>query len=91
MELSIAVACDSFFELAEWEGAKLLNTNNSDIVDTTLGSLVGEVVVDLAAAKEYLADLIISDKLRVLLTNDVSETQASFELFDLGLSTAVLE
>ena len=35
--------------------------------------------------------MIISDKLRVLLTNDVSETQASFELFDLGLSTAVLE
>jgi len=91
LHLSIGVTRELGLELAEREGAELLDAYDSDVVDTALGPLVVEIVVELAAAKQNFAYLEISDRLWVSVLEDVLESKAFAELFDCRISTTVLE
>ena len=73
VDLGVAVASERGLKLAEGEWAKLLDTDNSDVVGATLLTLGCQVVVELTTDKQDFTHLSISDELWVRVLDDVLE------------------
>jgi len=73
VDLGVAEASERGLKLAEGEWAKLLDTDNSDVVGATLLTLGCQVVVELTTDKQDFTHLSISDELWVRILDDVLE------------------
>ena len=87
----VGVAGQRRLNVAEWEGSKLLETDDGNIVDAALLSLSLEIVVDLATAEEDLLDLRVGNHLGGGLFDDSLESETDFKVFNVGGSTAEFE
>ena len=58
-DFGIGVASERGLDAAEWEWCNLFDSHDCHIVNSELGSLSLEVVVNLTTAVDHFADLII--------------------------------
>ena len=88
---SVGVSGQRRLDISEWEGSKLLDTDDSDVFDTTFGSFCFEIVVDLSTAEEDLSDLIVRYQIGGCLLNHSLEPKTDFEIFNFRVGTTVFQ
>lgn len=87
----VSVASKRFLDRTEGEGGNLLNSNDSDVLDSTLSPLGLEIVEDLSTAKDDLFDLGVGDHILSLLFNDSLEPETCLELAKFRASSTELQ
>jgi len=90
-DLSIFVLVEGSLDGSEGEGRDLLNSYNSNILDSSLGSLGLEVVVDLTRAVNNLADAGVGNQFSRTVINDLLEAETGLEVFKVGVGVSELE
>lgn len=68
---------------SEGEGRELFNSNDGDVVDSTLGPGCLEVIVNLTSAVDDLANLVISNEVSAHIIDGSLEAEAGFEVLKL--------
>ena len=91
LNLGVLVASKVRLHVAEWEGSQLLQSHDGDVLDSTFISLIFEVVVDLARTEKNFLDLVIGDEVCCSVGDDSLETQSNLKLFDVGVSSTILQ
>ena len=86
-DFSILVILELSDDLLEWEWAKALTSQNSNIVDSVLFSLRLKVVVNLTRAENHFSHLVWAFKVLRLITDQRQPSCARSEVFDVRAST----
>jgi len=88
---SVLVFLKGRLEMSEGEGSELLNSDDSNILDTSLGSLVLKVVVDLTRAEDNLANGGIVHQIGGSVRQDLLESESLLEFFEVRVGISQLE
>ena len=90
-DLGVLVSVEGTLDVSEGEWRELLNSDDGNILDSSLGSLVLEVVVDLARAVDDLADGSIVDKIGGGVVEHFLVTQTLLEVIEVRVGVSQLE
>ena len=87
----VSVTSKGWLDISVGEGSELLESDDGDIVDSTLLSVRFEVVIHLSTAINDLTDFVISYKFGRWVLNDSLESETDIEFFDLRVGTTELK
>jgi hypothetical protein len=88
---SVLVLLEGLLNSAERPWGELLNSDKSDVLRSILNLLSFQVVVDLASAEDYLANLVGSHVILSGVVDDALECSALGKFFKGGSGGAILK
>ena len=77
------ISFEYWFDRKEWEWSELLNSYDSDIVDTAFCSLRLQIIVNLSTAEDYLPDLTVRNEVSSGVLKDALKSETGGKVFDL--------
>lgn len=90
--LGVGVAVEVLTELLPWEGVKLLDTSNGNVVDVVVSAVLGERSIDLSRAENDTVNLFMGLQTTSLVGrvgDDPAELRVAGELVNVRASNVV--
>ena len=91
LNLSVLVTIQGRLDRAEGEWSQLFDSNDRDIFDSSLCTLLLEFVIDLSAAVKDLLDLVICNEVSGRIFKNMLESKPCFKFFYVAPCTSKFE